>query len=146
MSVPRVLGLGAISGLRSISGPAFVSRAASRGGLNLGGTRLAFLGSPRLSKALVVMAQESSSGKATRTRPQDAPAPLAARPLETWEPPFVSEARVRVGDAIGSSAAGVLHGGREPRALVGRKWAPGSIVNSGRRRSLLIVHAVEEVR
>ena len=29
-SAPRALGLGAISGLRSLSGPAFVSRAASR--------------------------------------------------------------------------------------------------------------------
>ena len=55
MSALRALGLGAISGLRSASGPAFVSRAAARGEMDLGGTRLAFLGSPLLAKALTVM-------------------------------------------------------------------------------------------
>ena len=55
MSVSRVLGLGAISGLRSLSGPAFVCRAASHGYLDLDGTVFAFLGSPRISKALVLM-------------------------------------------------------------------------------------------
>jgi uncharacterized membrane protein len=55
MSALRALGLGAISGLRSASGPAFVSRAAARGDMDLGGTRFAFLGSPLLAKALTVM-------------------------------------------------------------------------------------------
>lgn len=55
MSARRALGLGAISGLRSASGPAFVSRAAARGEMDLGGSRLAFLGSPLLAKALTVM-------------------------------------------------------------------------------------------
>ena len=54
MSAPRALGLGAISGLRSLSGPVFVSRAASRGDLNLDGTFLAFLSSPHLWKVLVL--------------------------------------------------------------------------------------------
>ena len=56
MSASRALGLGAISGLRSLSGPAFVSRAACRGDLDLDGTIFAFLGSPRLSKVLLVIA------------------------------------------------------------------------------------------
>jgi uncharacterized membrane protein len=55
MSTGKALALGAISGLRSVSGPAFVGRAASRGDMDLGGTALAFLGSPRLSKALTMM-------------------------------------------------------------------------------------------
>jgi uncharacterized membrane protein len=55
VSVARALGLGAISGLRSLSGPAFVSRAASRGDLDLDRTVFAFLGSPRVSKTLVLM-------------------------------------------------------------------------------------------
>lgn len=55
MSVRRALALGAISGLRSASGPAFVGRAAGRGDMELGGTPLAFLGSSRLSKVLTVM-------------------------------------------------------------------------------------------
>lgn len=55
MSALRALGLGAISGLRSASGPAFVSRAAAQGNMDLGGTRLAFLSSPLLAKALTVM-------------------------------------------------------------------------------------------
>ena len=55
MSAREALGLGAISGLRAASGPAFVSRAAGRGDMDLGGTTLAFLGSPLLTKALTVM-------------------------------------------------------------------------------------------
>ena len=54
MSALQAIGLGAISGLRSASGPAFVSRAASQGGLDLDGTFLSFLGSPILSKVLLV--------------------------------------------------------------------------------------------
>lgn len=52
----RAVGLGVVSGLRSMSGPAFVSRAAAQGRLPLEGTRLAFLGSPRVSKLLTVLA------------------------------------------------------------------------------------------
>ena len=55
MSTRKALALGAISGLRSASGPAFVARAASSGDMDLSGTTLAFLGSPRLSKALTTM-------------------------------------------------------------------------------------------
>jgi uncharacterized membrane protein len=55
VSTRKALALGAISGLRSASGPAFVARAASSGDMDLSGTTLAFLGSPRLSKALTTM-------------------------------------------------------------------------------------------
>ena len=54
MSAGKALALGAISGLRSASGPAFVGRAASRGDMDLEGTSLAFLGGPGLSKALTL--------------------------------------------------------------------------------------------
>ena len=54
MSAGKALALGAISGLRSASGPAFVGRAASRGFMDLEGTSLAFLGGPRLSKVLTL--------------------------------------------------------------------------------------------
>jgi uncharacterized membrane protein len=138
VSVPRVLGLGAISGLRSVSGPAFVSRAASRGGLNLGGTRLAFLGSPRLSKALVVMALGELVGDK-----------LPATPSRTTLPPllgraasgglvgaalFVSEGRrAAMGAALGSSSAVVASfAGERLRALVGEKSGlPDPIVALG---------------
>jgi uncharacterized membrane protein len=138
VSVPRVLGLGAISGLRSVSGPAFVSRAASRGGLNLGGTRLAFLGSPRLSKALVVMALGELVGDK-----------LPATPSRTTLPPllgraasgglvgaalFVSEGRrAAMGAALSSSSAVVASfAGERLRALVGEKSGlPDPIVALG---------------
>src|SRR5215211_2120960 len=53
----RVIGLAAITGLRHLSGLAFVSYVASRGRLeNLEGTRLSWLRSRTLSHALVVAA------------------------------------------------------------------------------------------
>jgi uncharacterized membrane protein len=138
MSVPRILGLGALSGLRSISGPAFVSRAASRGSLNLGGTRLAFLCSPRLSKVLVVMALGELVGDK-----------LPATPSRTTLPPllgraasgglvgaalFVSEGRrAAMGAALGSSSAVIASfAGERLRALVGEKSGlPDPIVALG---------------
>ena len=57
VSAPRkALGLVAIFGIRSMSGPAFLSRAAANGSLSLDRTALSFLGSPRVSKTLLVMA------------------------------------------------------------------------------------------
>ena len=127
MSARKALGLGVISGLRSTSGPAFVSRAASRGGLDLGGTRLAFLGSPRLSKALLVMALGEIVGDK-----------LPAAPSRTTLPPllgraasgglvgaalFVSEGRrAATGAALGSSAAvAAAFAGERLRALLVEK-------------------------
>jgi choline dehydrogenase len=52
-----MLGLAGVTGMRSVSGPALVSYAASRGSLrNLEDTRLDHLSRPRLSDALVLMA------------------------------------------------------------------------------------------
>lgn len=123
----RAAGLGAISGLRSLSGPAFVSRAASRGHLDLEGTPLAFLGSPRLSKALLVTALAEVVGDK-----------LPATPSRTALPPLLGRAasgalvgaalfapdgrRAATGAAVGSSAAvAAAFAGERLRALVGEK-------------------------
>jgi uncharacterized membrane protein len=56
-TISKTVGLGAISGLRSMAGPAAVSRAAANGSLdNLEGTPFAALGSPVVSWALKTMA------------------------------------------------------------------------------------------
>jgi uncharacterized membrane protein len=127
MSARKALGLGAISGLRSLSGPAFVSRAASRGGLDLGGTRLAFLGSPRLSKALIVMALGELVGDKLPVAPsRTGLPPLLGRAASgglVGAALFVAEGRrATVGAAIGSSAAvTAAFAGEGLRGLVGEK-------------------------
>ncbi|HEY6713785.1 MAG TPA: DUF4126 family protein [Rubrobacter sp.] len=110
MSASRALGLGAISGLRALSGPAFVSRAASRGDLNLDGTFLAFLSSPRLSKALVLMELGELVGdKLPATPSRTSPPPLLGRAASgalVGAAVFVSEGlRATTGAALGSTAA-----------------------------------------
>ena len=53
----RVLGLGAVAGVRSMSAPALLSRAASRGMIEgIEGTPFAFLASPRAARILTVLA------------------------------------------------------------------------------------------
>jgi uncharacterized membrane protein len=110
VSASRALGLGAISGLRALSGPAFVSRAASRGDLNLDGTFLAFLSSPRLSKALVLMELGELVGdKLPATPSRTSPPPLLGRAASgalVGAAVFVSEGlRATTGAALGSTAA-----------------------------------------
>ena len=110
MSVPRALGLGAISGLRSLSGPAFVSRAASRGDLNLDGTFFAFLGSPRISKALLLMELGELAGDKLPVAPsRTALPPLLGRAASggaVGAAVFISEGRrATTGAVLGSSAA-----------------------------------------
>jgi uncharacterized membrane protein len=110
VSTRRALGLGAISGLRSLSGPAFVSRAASRGDLDLDGTFLAFLGSPRLSKALLLMELGELLGdKLPVTPSRTALLPLLGRAASggmVGAASFVSEGRrANTGILLGSSAA-----------------------------------------
>jgi uncharacterized membrane protein len=110
VSVSRALGLGAISGLRSLSGPAFVSRAASRGDLNLDGTFLAFLSSPRLSKALVLMELGELVGDKLPVTPSRTSLPpllgRAASGALVGAAIFVSEGRrATIGAALGSTAA-----------------------------------------
>jgi uncharacterized membrane protein len=56
-ALERTLGLGAVAGVRSMSAPALLSRAASRG--DIGGnedTPFAFLASPRAARILTVLA------------------------------------------------------------------------------------------
>ena len=125
MSAPRALALGAISGLRSASGPAFVSRAAGRGDMDLGGTPLAFLGSPLLSKALVVAALGELVGdKLPSTPSRTALPPLLGRAVSgglVGAAAFVSADRnVAMGLLLGSSAAvAAAFAGERLRALVG---------------------------
>ena len=53
----RTLGLGAVAGVRSMSAPALLSRAASRGYIEgIEGTPFAFLASPRAARILTVLA------------------------------------------------------------------------------------------
>ncbi len=53
----RTLGLGAVAGVRSMSAPALLSRAASRGDIeDIEGTPFAFLASPSAARILTVLA------------------------------------------------------------------------------------------
>jgi uncharacterized membrane protein len=124
MSAGKALALGAISGLRSASGPAFVGRAASRGDMDLEGTSLAFLGGPRLSKALT-LAQlgELVGDKLPVTPSRTGWPPLLGRAVSgglAGAAVFLSEGgRATTGAIIGSSAAvAAAFAGENLRALV----------------------------
>jgi uncharacterized membrane protein len=127
VSVSRAIGLGAISGLRSLSGPAFVSRAASRGHLDLDGTPFAFLGSSRVSKALILMELGELVGDKLPMAPsRTSPPPLLGRAVLgalVGAAIFVSEGRrAATGAALGSSAAIVAaFAGERLRALAVEK-------------------------
>jgi len=127
MRSSRALGLGAISGLRALSGPAFVCHAASRGRLDLGGTPLAFLSSSRLAKAALAMALGEAVGDK-----------LPMAPSRTSLPPLLGRAasgalvgaalfasggrRAATGAALGSTTAIVAaFAGEWLRALAGEK-------------------------
>jgi uncharacterized membrane protein len=110
MSTGRALALGAISGLRSASGPAFVGRAASRGDVDLDGTLLAFFGSPRLSKVLTLSQLGEVIGDKLPTTPsRTAWPPLLGRAVSgglVGAAAFVSEGRwAAPGAILGSTAA-----------------------------------------
>jgi uncharacterized membrane protein len=110
VSASRALGLGAISGLRSLSGPAFVSHAASHGHLDLEGTPLAFLGSSRLSKILILMEIGELVGDKLPTTPsRTAIPPLLGRAVSgavVGAAVFLSGGRrATTGVALGSTAA-----------------------------------------
>ena len=127
MSTSQTLSLGAISGLRSFSGPAFLSRAASKGLVSLDGTALAFLGSERLSRALMLMALGELVGDKLSITPSRTSPPVllwrAASGGLVGAVSFASEGRrSTTGAALGSSAAvaaAVI--GEKVRALVGEK-------------------------
>ncbi len=121
----KALGLGAISGLRSMSGPALLSRAAARDRLSLEGTRLSFLGSPRVSKTLLVMALgELVVDKLPATPSRTALPPLlgrAAMGALVGAAVFASDGRREAaGATLGSSAAVVAaFAGERLRVLAG---------------------------
>ena len=146
MSAPRALGLGAISGLRSLSGPAFVSRAASRGDLDLDGTILAFLGSPRISKALVLMELGELVGdKLPATPSRTSPPPLLGRAASgalVGAAVFVSEGRrATTGAALGSTAAiaGAFAGERLRALAVEKTGLPDPVVALAEDATVLLV-------
>jgi uncharacterized membrane protein len=146
LSASRALGLGAISGLRSLSGPAFVSRAASRGDLNLDGTFLAFLSSPRLSKALVLMELGELVGdKLPATPSRTSSPPLLGRAASgalVGAAVFVSEGRrATTGAALGSTAAIVaaLAGERLRALAVEKTGLPDPVVALAEDATVLLV-------
>jgi uncharacterized membrane protein len=129
VSAPRkALGLGAISGLRSLSGPALLSRAAAKGNVSLEGTALSFLGSPRLSKVLLVLAlgEILVGDKLPMTPSRTALPPLLGRAASgglVGAALFASDGRrATSGAALGSSAAvAAAFAGENLRALIGEK-------------------------
>lgn len=127
MSVSKALGLGAISGLRSMSGPAFVSRAASDGRLGLEGAPLALLGSPRVSKALTLMEVGELIGDKLPIIPSRTSLPIllgrAASGAFVGFALFASDGRRgATGAVIGASAAvAAALAGEKLRAIVGEK-------------------------
>jgi uncharacterized membrane protein len=146
MSVSRVLGLGAISGLRSLSGPAFVCRAASHRHLDLEGTPLAFLGSPRLSKVLILMELGELVGdKLPATPSRTSPPPLLGRAASgalVGAVVFVSEGRrATIGAALGSTAAiFAAFAGERLRALaVEKSGLPEPVVALAEDAAVLVV-------
>jgi uncharacterized membrane protein len=146
LSAPKALGLGAISGLRSLSGPAFVSRAASHGHLDLEGTPLAFLGSSRLSKVLVLTELGEVVGdKLPMTPSRTSPPPLLGRAVSgavVGAAIFVSEGRrATTGAALGSTAAIVAaFAGERLRALAVEKTGlPDPVVALAEDATVLLV-------
>jgi len=135
VSVSKALGLGAISGLRSLSGPAFVSRAASRGRLDLEETPLAFLGSPRLAKLLALMELGELVGdKLPRTPSRTALPPLLGRVVSgavVGAAVLVSDdRRAATGAVLGSTAAIVaaFAGERLRAQIVERSELPDPVI------------------
>jgi uncharacterized membrane protein len=127
MSTGKALALGVISGLRFASGPAFVSRAANRGDMDLDGTPLTFFGSPRLSKALTLAQLGELIGDKLPTTPsRTAWPPLLGRVVSgglVGAAAFLSEGRhAATGAILGSSAAvAAAFAGENLRALVVEK-------------------------
>ena len=146
MSASSALCLGSISGLRSLAGPAFVSRAASRGDLDLDGTIFAFLGSPRISKVLVLTELGELVGdKLPITPSRTSLLPLLGRAASgalVGAAVFVSEGRrATTGAALGSTAAIVAaFAGEWIRALAVEKTGfPDPVVALAEDAAVLLV-------
>jgi uncharacterized membrane protein len=146
VSVWKALGLGAISGLRSLSGPAFVSRAASQGRLDLEGTSLAFLGSPRLAKLLALMELGELVGDKLPIAPsRTAPPPLLGRAVSgavVGAAVFVSGGRRAATGAVPGSTAAIVAAftGERLRALIVEKSGlPDPVVALAEDATVLLV-------
>jgi uncharacterized membrane protein len=146
VSVSRALGLGAITGLRSLSGPAFLCRAASHGRLDLAGTVFSFIGSPRLSKVLILMELGELVGdKLPATPSRTSLPPLLGRTVSgaiVGAVVFVSEGRrAMIGAALGSTAAIVAaFAGERLRALAVEKTGlPDPVVALAEDATVLLV-------
>lgn len=132
----KAVGLGAISGLRSMAGPAAVSRAAANGSLdNLAGTYFAALGSSRVSAALTALeVGELIGDKLPITPSRTALPPLLGRAASgalAGATLFTSEKRrATAGAALGAaSALAGAYAGERLRALAAEKTgAPDPIV------------------
>jgi uncharacterized membrane protein len=155
VSVSRALGLGAISGLRSLSGPAFVSRAASRGDLDLDGTVFAFFGSQRIFKALVLMELGELVGdKLPATPSRTSLPPLLGRAASgalVGATVFVSEGRrATTGAALGSTAAiaGAFAGERLRALAVEKTGLPDPVVALAEDAAVLLIglHSSKDIR
>jgi uncharacterized membrane protein len=125
MSALRVLGLGAISGLRSMSGPASVARAARDGRIPVKGTRLAFLASPRLATVLTIFqAGELIGDKLPSTPSRTALPPLLGRAAAgALVGAAVSEGKRPVANALlgGAAAVAAAFAGENLRAALGSR-------------------------
>lgn len=146
MSALQSLGLGAVSGLRSMSGPASVARAARDGRISVEGSRLSFLASPPVATLLTVFQAGEFVGDK-----------LPATPSRTALPPLLGRAGsgALAGAAVsedGRSIAGALLGagaavaaafaGEQLRAAVGQMTgAPDALVAVAEDAMVLAVAA-----
>jgi uncharacterized membrane protein len=131
----RTVGLGAISGLRSTSGPALLSRAASRGGISLQDTPFRFLASRKLSTLLqLALLGELTADKLPVVPPRTALNSLIGRAVSgalVGTALFASEKRALPAGALigGLSAVGAALAGENLRAAVVEKTgAPDPII------------------
>ena len=124
----RVLGMGAIAGLRSMAAPAALSRATRRGAVDgLQHTPFALLGSSRASKLLTLFeVGELIADKLPMTPSRTSPPPLIARATSgaiVGAALFASEGRrAAAGGALGAVAAvASAYAGESLRARIGQR-------------------------
>jgi uncharacterized membrane protein len=121
----KAAALGVISGLRSMSGPASVARAARDGRLSLEGTGLSFLGSPRVATVLTVLqAGELIGDKLPATPSRTSPPPLLGRAgAGALVGAAVSEGKRPVAGALlgAGVAVAAAFAGENVRAMIGER-------------------------